>query len=144
MDLCLTGAVCVFLLALIRFWEGKKPLKALRLDLTLFLVRVKTEVRYRVSFPGNVLVLCNALKGGGGKNLKTNMPAYRSLSDIVHKIYIQTFTEYFLNTCIKPPALTSYLSLNCRFVFMHNSYLRPDACLVQLKGQFWFQSCLRP
>lgn len=72
------------------------------------------------------------------------MPAYRSLSDIVRKIYTQTFTEYFLNTCIKPPALTSYLSLNCRFVFMHNSYLRPDACLVQLKGQFWFQSCLRP
>lgn len=46
----------------------KKPLKALRLDLTLFLVRVKTEIRYRVSFPGNVLVHCNALKGGGGKN----------------------------------------------------------------------------
>lgn len=67
MDLCLTGAVCVFLLALIRFWEGKKPLKALRLDLTLFLVRVKTEVRYRVSFHGNVLVHCNDLKGGEKK-----------------------------------------------------------------------------
>lgn len=58
----------MFLLALIRFWEGKKTLKALRLDLTLFLVRVKTEIRYRVSFPGNVLVHCNALKGGRGKN----------------------------------------------------------------------------
>lgn len=74
MDLCLTGAVCVFLLALIRFWEGKKTLKALRLDLTLFLVRVKTEVRYRVSFPGNVLVHCNALKGEKTKNKYACLP----------------------------------------------------------------------